>query len=77
MFDDEKMNRLYETAEKGLKNGENKEDKLLDRGNYHQYLMEMHSETFAYAALMLRAENRHGFFVGKHRRLIIVQFLGM
>lgn len=61
LFDDEKMNRLYETAEKGLKNGENKEDKLLDRGNYHQYLMEMHSETFAYAALMLRAENRRDF----------------
>ncbi len=61
LFDDEKLNRLYETAEKGLKDGENKEDKLLDRGNYLLYLNEMHSETFGYAALMLRAENRRDF----------------
>ena len=61
LFDDEKLNRLYETAEKGLKDGENKEDKLLDRGNYYNYLKEMHSETFSYAALMLRAENRRDF----------------
>ena len=61
LFDDEKINRLYETAEKGLKAGEDKEDKLLDREDYHLYLKEMHSETFGYAALMLRAENRRDF----------------
>lgn len=61
LFDDEKMNRLYETAGKGLKSGEDKEDKLLDRGDYRRYLNEMHSETFSYAALMLRAENRRDF----------------
>ena len=61
LFDDEKMNRLYETAEKGLKDGEDKEDRLLNRWDYHSYLKEMHSETFAYAALMLRAENRRDF----------------
>ncbi len=61
LFDDEKLNRLYETAEKGLKDGENKEDKLLDRWDYFLYLNEMHSETFSYAALMLRAENRRDF----------------
>lgn len=65
LFDDEKMNRLYETAEKGLKSGEDKGNKLLDRGDYHCYLKEMHSETFSYAALMLRAENR--------RRLLLLR----
>ena len=61
LFDDEKVRRLYETAEKGLKDSENKKDKLLDRRNYRLYLNEMHSETFGYAALMLRAENRRDF----------------
>lgn len=61
LFDDDKISHLYSVAEQGLKSTEDKEDKLLDKHTYNLYLNEMHSETFGYAALMLRAENRRDF----------------
>lgn len=61
LFDDDKISHLYSVAGQGLKSTEDKEDKLLDKPTYSLYLNEMHSETFGYAALMLRAENRRDF----------------
>lgn len=61
LFAEEKINPLYNIARSGLKNGEKENDKLLDQHNYKLYLNEMHSETFAFAALMLRAESNFDF----------------
>lgn len=61
LFDVDKISHLYSVAGQGLKSTEDKEDKLLDKPTYSLYLNEMHSETFGYAALMLRAENRRDF----------------
>ena len=67
LFDDEKLNALYDKSKKSLKPNENSEDKLLDKKNYAIYLNEMHSEVFGYGALLLRAENKRDFF--KHALL--------
>ena len=67
LFDNEKLNALYDKSKKSLKPNENSEDKLLDKKNYAIYLNEMHSEVFGYGALLLRAENKRDFF--KHALL--------
>lgn len=61
LFNKEKMDRVYAEAEKKLGGKEKAEGKLIDRGEYSRYLNEMHSESFAYAALMLRAKNPMDF----------------
>ena len=58
LFSDEKINEIYRRSAQGVKEDE---DKLIDRNNYNLYLNEMHSESFSYAALMLRAENKLDF----------------
>lgn len=62
LFDDSKIDSLYKRSESGIKNKQNAEKKLIDKTTYHNYLNEMHSEVFASAALMLRAENRRDFW---------------
>ena len=55
-FDDEKIDKMYRTSAKGI--DEEKADELqINRVEYKKYLNEMHSESFSYAAMMLRAEN--------------------
>jgi len=56
LFDDEKIGKLYRTSAKGIDEGK-ADDLQVDKIEYKQYLKEMHSESFAYAAMMLRAEN--------------------
>ena len=62
LFDNEKIDALYGLSESGIKNKQNLGNKLIDRSTYCRYLNEMHSEVFASAALMLRAENRRDFW---------------
>ncbi len=61
LFNNEKIDLLYDKSEKSLRSDENKEDKLLDKENYKRYLNEMHSEVFGYGALLLRAESKRDF----------------
>lgn len=61
LFNGEKLDEIYQKTEASLKSGEKKEDKLVNRGTYKQYLNEMHSESFSYAAMMLRSENKLDF----------------
>ena len=56
LFNDELVDELYEKSGNGLSE-EEKNKKLSDRVIYKLYLNEMHSESFSYAAKMLRAEN--------------------
>lgn len=62
LFDDEKVSKLYERSENGIKNKQKIDKKIIDKKNYLLYLNELHSEVFASAALMLRAENRRDFW---------------
>lgn len=62
LFDEEKINKLYERSESGIKNKQKIDKKVIDRSTYRLYLGELHSEVFASAALMLRAENRRDFW---------------
>ena len=62
LFDEEKVNKLYEHSESGIKNKQKIDKKIIDRSTYLRYLGELHSEVFASAALMLRAENRRDFW---------------
>lgn len=59
LFDNGKLDKLYEGASKGL--GDKADKKLVDRVTYSLYLNEMHSESFSYAAMMLRAKNPFDF----------------
>ena len=61
LFDDAKLDKMYEISEKGLKAGESKEEKLADKETYKTYLKEAHSEIFAQTALMLRKRTTLGF----------------
>lgn len=60
LFDDEKINKLYRSSAQGLDDG-NAENLQINRIDYEYYLNEMHSESFSYAAMMLRAENTRDF----------------
>ena len=60
LFNEEKVNKLYRASAKGI--AEDKvENKQLNSVDYKLYLNEMHSESFSYAALMLRAESSWDF----------------
>ncbi len=60
LFNEDKIKAKYDIAERRLTE-EQKQDLLIDKGNYHHYLKEMHSESFAYAAMMLRSSNTFDF----------------
>ncbi len=57
LFNSETIDKLYKDAENRLGRAEKAKGKLVDRDEYRLYLNEMHSESFSYAALMLRAKN--------------------
>lgn len=57
LFNDETVDKMYAQAADKLGGAKKAEGKLADRGDYMYYLNEMHSESFSYAALMLRAKN--------------------
>ncbi|MBR5598656.1 MAG: hypothetical protein IKW39_01305, partial [Alphaproteobacteria bacterium] len=56
LFDENMLDEIYNESGNDL-NDKEKEEKLIDRYTYSHYLNEMHSESFAYAARMLRADN--------------------
>ena len=56
LFNHDTIKPQYDIAEKGLSD-EQKSELLMSKDTYHQYLNEMHSESFSYAAMMLRASN--------------------
>lgn len=56
LFSAETVDKMYNDAETKLGGKEKAEGKLADRRDYKLYLNEMHSESFAFAALMLRAK---------------------
>ncbi len=60
LFNDDKIGSLYSIAKKGLESNQS-ENKLLDKSDYKRYLLEAHSEIFAHASMMLRAENNVDF----------------
>ncbi len=61
LFNDETVGKMYADAEEKLGGKEKAEGKLMEKCEYELYLNEMHSESFAYAALMLRAKNPADF----------------
>ena len=60
LFNEENVQKQYDAAGKGLSD-EQKKDLLADKGDYNHYLKEMHSESFSYAAMMLRSSNSLDF----------------
>lgn len=56
LFDAEKIDKLYRSSAKGMDDSEI-DDLQIGKTEYTNYLKEMHSESFSYAAMMLRAEN--------------------
>lgn len=65
LFDNDKIQQQYDISQKGLSE-EQKNDLLVGRGDYALYLNEMHSESFSYAAMMLRASNSFDFVRQMH-----------
>ncbi len=57
LFNEETVDKMYAQAADKLGGAKKAEGKFVDRSDYMLYLNEMHSESFAYAALMLRAKN--------------------
>ena len=62
LFNKEKIDAIYEQSQSGVKNKQKLDSKLVDRKTYQYYLQEVHSEIFASAAMMLRAEDKRDFW---------------
>ncbi len=60
LFNKHTIEQLYQNSSANLTEKQ-KEKKLADKNDYLHYLREMHADSFAFAALMLRAENNFDF----------------